>query len=270
MPACIKVHEDKIQPEQQIPVQSSTAQNINQPSVPNPPPEFYTQLLETMKTLQQAPPQQQKIVVELHEHKESVNLAKLHTNMLKLFYSTGKINWEEGTVNTVKLATFAHGFMNLLNRTALVQETQFANLLNTIFTMQPDDDDDDLMNPLERLMSLTVFPKKFTEAHLNASFQCADLEAGLMYKNPSINPFHYAPQNNHALVKAASTKIQEECNEFNWKINNKDKKAITSIIEKVGCINTMEDVCMTCTNMCGVMLAIVDVTNSKPLLYQVA
>jgi hypothetical protein len=71
-------------------------------------------------------------------------------------------------------------------------------------------------------------------------------------------------------VKAASTKIQEECNEFNWKINDKDKKAITSIIEGVGRINTMENVCMTCANMCGVMLGIVDVTNSKPLLYQVA
>jgi hypothetical protein len=87
-------------------------------------------------------------------------------------------------VKTVKLVTFAHGFTNLLNRTALVQETQFANLLNTIFTTQPDDNDDDLANPLERLMSLTVFPKKFTKAHLNASFQCADLEASLMYKNP--------------------------------------------------------------------------------------
>jgi hypothetical protein len=30
----------------------------------------------------------------------------------------------------------------------------------------------------------------------------------------------------------------------------------------------MEDVCMTCANMCGVMLALVDVSKSKPLLYQ--
>jgi hypothetical protein len=269
-PARVEVHEDEIQPEQQIPIQSATAQNVNQASAPNPPPEFYTQLPETMKTLQQAPPQQQKIVVKSREHEESVNLAKFHTNMLKSFNSTGKINWEGGTVKTVKLATYAHGFTNLLNRTALVQETQFASLLNTIFTTQPDDDDDDLANPLKRLMSLTVFSKKFTKAHLNTSFQCADLEADFMYKNPSINPFHYAPQNNCALVKAALTKIQEECNKFNWKINKKGKKTITSIIEGVGRINTMEAICMTCANMCGVMLAIVDVTNSKPLLYQSA
>jgi hypothetical protein len=32
----------------------------------------------------------------------------------------------------------------------------------------------------------------------------------------------------------------------------------------------MEDVCMTCANMCGVQLAIVDVSKSKPLLYQLA
>jgi hypothetical protein len=33
----------------------------------------------------------------------------------------------------------------------------------------------------------------------------------------------------------------------------------------------MEDVCMTCANMCGVQLAIVDVSKfTKPLLYQFA
>jgi hypothetical protein len=190
--------------------------------------------------------------------------------MLMLFYVNGEIDWEEGTMKNMNLATFAQGFANLLNRTATVQETQFANLLNTVFTTQTDDDVDDLASPLDRLMSLMVFPKKFTKAHLNASFQWADLKAGLMYKNPSINPFHYGPQTNHALVKAASAKIQEECNEINWKINNKDKRVISSVIEGVGRINTMDDICMTCANMCGVMLAIIDVTKSKHLLYQVA
>ncbi len=173
-------------------------------------------------------------------------------------------------MKNVNLATFAQGFANLINRTATVQGTQFANLLNTIFTTQTDDDVDDLTNPLERLMSLTVFPKKFTKAHVNASFQCTDLEAVLMYKNPSINPFHYGLQTNRALIKAASAKIQEERNEINWKINNKEKKIISSVIKGFGCIDTMDDVCLTCANMCRVMLAIVDVTKSKPLLYKVA
>ena len=170
----------------------------------------------------------------------------------------------------VTLANFAKGFMDLLSRTATVQEAQFANLLNTIFKSQPDDDDDELASPLERLMSLSVFPKKFNKAHLNASFQCADLESNMLYKNPSINPFHYAPQVCRALVKAATMEIEEERNEFNWRVNEKDKKQISSIIEGVGRIESIDDVSRTCANMCGVMLAIVDVSKTKPLLYQVA
>jgi hypothetical protein len=73
-------------------------------------------------------------------------------------------------------------------------------LLNTVFTTKPDEDDNNLANPLKRQMSLFVFPKKFAKAHLNVSFQCANLEAGLVYKTASINPFHYGPQNNRALV----------------------------------------------------------------------
>ncbi len=97
-------------------------------------------------------------------------------------------------------------------------------MLNNIFRAKPDNDDNELANSLERLMSHSVFPKKFTKAHLNANFQCTDLEANMMYKNPSINPFHYAPQNCRALVKAALVKIKEEQNKFNWKVNEKDKK----------------------------------------------
>ncbi len=189
--------------------------------------------------------------------------------MLKLFYVNGVIDWDEGTFKDIHLATFAKGFLNLLDQTATVQETQFANYLNTIFRAQPDDDDNKLANLLERLTSLSVFPKKFTKAHLNASFQCANLEGNMMYKNPSINPFHYTPQNCRALVKAASVKIKEEQNKFNWKVNEKDKKQISSIIEGVRPVESMDNISRTCTNMCRVMLTIVDVSMTKPLLYQV-
>ena len=151
--------------------------------------------------------------------------------MLKLFYVNGVINWEEGTIKDVNLATFAKGFRDLLGRTAPEQKAQFANLLNTLFRAQPKDDDNKLAIPLKRLISLSVFPKKFTKAHLNTSFQCADLEADMMYTNPSINPFHYAPQNCHALVKKASFEIKEERNKLIWCINEKDKKQISSVIE---------------------------------------
>ncbi len=40
------------------------------------------------------------------------------------------------------------------------------------------------------------------------------------------------------------------------------------MIEGVGCVNSMEEVAMTCANMCGVQLAMVDIAAGKPLLYQ--
>ncbi len=248
------------------PTRGATA-TIN-PTAANLSAEFYSQLLEMLKTINT--PAQQKIVVESREHKESMDLAKLQTSMLKLFYVSCDIDWDEGTVKNVTLATFSKGFKDLLGRTATEQEVQFANLLNTIFKSQPNNDDDELANPLEWLMSLSVFPKKFNKVHLNASFQCADLESNMLYKNPLINPFHYAPQVNRALVKAATVEIEEERNQLNWRVNEKDKKQISSVIEGVGRIETIDDVSRTCANMCGVMLAIVDVSKSKPLLYQVA
>ena len=71
-------------------------------------------------------------------------------------------------------------------------------------------------------------------------------------------------------MKAAMVKIEEEHNQLNWRVNEKDKKQISSVIEGVGRIETIDDVSRTCANMCGVMLAIVDVSKTKPMLYQVA
>ncbi len=92
----------------------------------------------------------------------------------------------------------------------------------------------------------------------------------MMYKNPSINTFYYALQNCRALVKAASVKIKEEQNKFNWKVNEKSKRQISSVIEGVGRVKSMDDISRTCANKCGVMLAIIDISKTKPLLYQVA
>ena len=119
-------------------------------------------------------------------------------------------------------------------------------------------------------MTLVCFPQKFTKGHLNASFQSFEIEAGAIYKSTSLNPFQYAPQNNRVLVKAATSEMEEARNEINWKVVNKDRKQISSIIEGVGRVNTMEDVAMTCANMCGVQLAIINVSTNKPLLYQFA
>ncbi len=103
-----------------------------------------------------------------------------------------------------------NGFRNLLDRMAIVQVTQLSNLFLTVFTMEPEDNNDDTpINSLHRLMSLFVFPQKFTKAHLNASFQSNDLEMGMIYKSTSINLFHYSPQTNCTLVKVANSKMEE-------------------------------------------------------------
>ena len=240
------------------------------PPIGSAPPKCFAQLIQTMKSLQ-APQLPPKIIVESRDHQESVDLAKLQTSMLKLMYVSGDINWDEATIKNIRLAFFLKGFKNLLDRTASVQVTQLSNLFVTVFTSEPEDDDDDTaINPLNRLMSLFVFPQKFTKAHLNASFQSVDLETGTIYKSTSINPFHYTPQTNRVLVKAANSEMEEERNETNSKIVEKDRKQISSVIEGVGHITSMNDVTMTCANVCGVQLVIVDVSTSKPILYQFA
>jgi hypothetical protein len=81
-------------------------------------------------------------------------------SMLKLMYACSNIDWEEGTVKNIHLATFAQGFKNLLNRLATGQTTQQANLFTTVFTIEPKNDDNDMhLNPLNSLMSLSVFPQ---------------------------------------------------------------------------------------------------------------
>ena len=71
----------------------------------NPPPEFFAQLIKTMKNIQ-APLQPSKIVIESRDHEETINLAKLQTAMLQLFYVTGDINWDDGVVKTLRLLIF--------------------------------------------------------------------------------------------------------------------------------------------------------------------
>jgi hypothetical protein len=126
------------------------------------------------------------------------------------------------------------------------------------------------MAPLNRLMSLYVFPPKFTKGHLNAMFQSNELELAAMYKSTSINPFLYAPQTDQALVLAVQKEFDIERNEKSFAISKKDCKQVSSHIKGIGKINTMDDVAMTCANICGVQLAIVDISPGKLLFYQLA
>jgi hypothetical protein len=72
----------------------------------NLPPEFFAQLIETMKNMQ-APQHRTKIVVESRDHEETIDLAKLQNGMLQLMYATGDINWDEGTAKNIRVATFS-------------------------------------------------------------------------------------------------------------------------------------------------------------------
>ncbi|KAL3803022.1 hypothetical protein ACHAW5_005300 [Stephanodiscus triporus] len=87
----------------EVPVAHSTTTEppTHLPPRGNPPPEFYAQLIETMKIFQ-APQQPTKIVVESRDHEETIDLAKLQNGMLQLIFATGDINWDEdGTVKNV-------------------------------------------------------------------------------------------------------------------------------------------------------------------------
>jgi len=86
----------------------------------------------------------------------------------------------------------------------------------------------------------------------------------------SLNPFHYAPQTNRKTILEAATKMDEERNELNWHIVKKDQSKNSSLIKGVGRVNNMEVVGMTCANICGVQLAMIDITAGKPLLFQLA
>jgi len=196
-------------------------------------------MIEMMKKMA-APAHPSKIIVESRDHKETIDLAKLQTAMLQLFYATGEINWDDGIAKNIKVANFSQGFKNLLARSVSIQATQLRHLFITIFQTEPDDDDDENhSNPLNRLMSLVDFPPKFTKGHLNASFQSSDLKTGSLYKSTNINPFLYAPQGNRKLIKEAATKMEEERNEINWRIVEKDRNKISSMIEGVGRVNNM-------------------------------
>jgi hypothetical protein len=288
MPVQVEIDNDNKEPNIQIPVQSANTPTKGNPTTATAhsttilaataaipatgfhPKEFYAQLIETMKNFQ-APQQPSKIVVESWDHEETVDLAKLQTSMLQLMYAHGKISWDDNTINNICAATFSAGFKNLQGRLDMVQSTQLSNLFMTVFTTKPEDDDhDNPFNPLNSLMSLIIFPMKCTKGHLNASLQSNNIETSLIYKSTLFHPFHYTPQTNYLLVTAAAKEMDKERNKINWRMVEKDRKHISLIIEGVGRINSMEDIAMTCANICGMEVAIVNVASAKSILYQFA
>jgi hypothetical protein len=62
-----------------------------------------------MKNIQ-VPQQPSKIILESRDYEETIDLAKLQNGMLQLFYETEDINWDDGVVKNIKVATFLQGF----------------------------------------------------------------------------------------------------------------------------------------------------------------
>ncbi len=77
-----------------------------------------------------------------------------------MYATTKTIDWDDGTIKSVSLTTFTQEYQNLLEHSISVQVMQLANLFRTIFT-EPNKDNNN-GSPLNRLMSVCVFPPKFT------------------------------------------------------------------------------------------------------------
>jgi hypothetical protein len=73
------------------------------------------------------------------------------------------------------------------------------------------------------------------------------------------------------MILEATAKMDEELNELNWRIVEKDRsKTSLLVIRGIGQVNNIDEVAMTCPNICSVQLAMVAITAGKPLLFQFA
>ncbi len=72
------------------------------------------------------------------------------------------------------------------------------------------------------------------------------------------------------MVAVAKKEVGKEQNEKSSAIAECNRKKISALIKGIGKINYMDDVVKTCANICGVQLAIINITAGKPLFYQYA
>jgi hypothetical protein len=62
--------------------------------------------------------------------------------------------------------------------------------------------------------------------------------------------------------------MQRRRNKKSFSIIKANCKKISFLIKGTGKINTIDDITMTCANICGIQLAIINIAAGKPLLYQ--
>jgi hypothetical protein len=235
-----------------------------------PDQEFYKVMIETMKNLQKgAPIQNQKIIVESRDHEETVNAAKLQMSMVRLMYATTTtVNWWRELLSQFTLAPSPKSTRASWSTPPLYKSPSLQILPRPFSPLNPKTTK--TIAHSTGVCCSTFSSKKIIKGHLNTTFQSDDLKLAAMHESMSINPFHYEPQNDQALVILARKEQEEERNEKNFSIIETHIKKVSSLIMGIGKINTMEDVAMTCANMCGMQLAIINVASNKPLLYQYA
>jgi hypothetical protein len=74
-----------------------------------------------------------------------------------------------------------------------------------------------------------------------------------------INVFHFAPQNNNALINAAHLRDANACNETKIKIHKSQCSKANSTIERIGRVDDIKDVVKVCANSCAIQHSIIDV-----------
>ena len=139
--------------------------------------------------------------------------AKLQTDILKIFFTVGKCDWDKAIITEIRPPVLTQEFQNVLDATQSVQATQFGNLCCMVFNEIPQNEVD-LLNLRYTNMSMIHFSKNSTAGILIACFQYTQL-GGNNYKSTDINLFHFAPQSDTDLVSKA---IQGDAYAWNRRI----------------------------------------------------
>ena len=95
------------------------------------------QMIETLKSIGSSLTSNHptSIIVASQQTEEDKEMQDSNNSSLQLFNASAEVNWEEGTLVSVKKANFSVGFENVLaKKSAKMKSVEFTNLLTTIFS----------------------------------------------------------------------------------------------------------------------------------------
>jgi hypothetical protein len=199
----------------------------------------------------------QQIIIRSKDEQALLKAEKILMDMLRLFFAIADCDWEEGKLKNVRLSTLTTKIKNLLNKPASVRPTQLGNLFQMIFNKVPDNKIDQL-NPFHSHVSMTHFDKKKSTGILFARFQYTKLD-GALYNLTDINVFHFALQNDNALINATHLHDANAWSKSEFKIHKSQRSKASSTIDGIGHVNDIENLIKVCANLCAIQRAIIDV-----------